>query len=174
MRILILASVLALAACNEPEINDDGDEAEAQTSSSGSDVAASGDKPPAKGEKPKTESEEEAKITEELKNSVAKDKADGPSKTVDCTVSSAPGDVEYKGQCEYFILGGDSFTMVRSDGLPFFEQIVEVIIEADTPTRAGMSVRMSDGERPGFGTAYREPGEQCWINDSLDVCWKDM
>ncbi|MEO1046267.1 MAG: hypothetical protein AAFX04_12570 [Pseudomonadota bacterium] len=137
-------------------------------------MAASGDKPSAKSEQPETESEDEAKITEELKNSVAKDKADGPSKTVECTVASAPGGVEYKGQCEYFILGGDSFTMVRSDGLPFFEQIVEVIIEADTPTQAGMSVRMSDGERPGFGTAYREPGEQCWINDSVDVCWKDI
>jgi len=118
--------------------------------------------------------EEEAQVTAELENSVARDKADGPSKPVECTVGSAPGDVEYKGQCEYFILGGDSFTLVRSDGLPFFENFVEVIIQADTPTQANLSVRMTDGELPNMGTAYREAGESCWISDSVDVCWTDL
>lgn len=174
MRYLALASVLALAACGAPEAPEEAAETNASTETTETTTDDAEAAETDSSEDADAESAEEAAITEELKNSVASDKADGDSKPVECTVASAPGGVEYKGQCEYFILGGDSFTMVRTDGLEFFEGIMEVIIQADTPTQANLSVRTSDGERPNYGTAYREAGESCWINDSLDVCWTDL
>lgn len=170
--LLIATASLALVACGEaptPE-SGTGDEAVTETESDTATETATETATDDSG----AESAEEAQTTSELAASVAADKADA-STIVECNVGSAPGGMSYEGECDMFNSGGASFSVRRVDSQPFFEGITEVIIQADTPTVANMSVRTSDGEMNNYGTAYRESdADECWINDSLDVCVRDL
>jgi hypothetical protein len=164
-----LIAILALVGCGDaktPKASENiADEASSTTDVSKPDHGA-------------TESEETGLFLPDQKQDAEQDdKSPAPSKAepsvkiANCKIASIPGDTQYKGDCAFLSHGGGSFTVKRSNGQSFVDGITAFVMELDTKTAAGLSVRDANGDLTYLGVAEKSPVDgACWESENHSVC----
>lgn len=107
-------------------------------------------------------------------NAATADTADiaAAGQTGRCVVESIPANEVYEGPCVVDTLddavAGRSFVATPPAGKRFPLGMTEVIIQADTPTDANLSVRTPDGELSDGDIARRDGN--CWKTETDEIC----
>lgn len=107
-----------------------------------------------------------------MTNAAAPADAAATGSTARCVVLSIPADERYEGPCSVDSIddavAGRSFVATPPAGKSFPIGMTEVIVQADTPTAANLSVRTSDGELSDGDVARREGN--CWSTETEEIC----
>lgn len=164
-----LIAILALAACGDAKNEAAPDKTASQpepmtdVSNATPDVIKSAETTP-------TESKQ-SKGSDKADQSNSPAKSDPGVKIADCKITSIPGDTHYKGDCEFLPHGGGSFTVKRSNGQSFVDGITAIVLELDTKTAAGLSVRDANGDLTYLGTAEKSTVDgACWESENHSIC----
>ena len=164
-----LIAILALAACGDANNEAAADKIASQPAATNDVSTATPDviKSP---ETAPTEAKQSS-VSEEADKSHSPEKSGPGVKIADCKIMSIAGDTQYKGDCEFLPHGGGSFTVKRSNGQSFVDGITAFVLELDTKTAAGLSVRDANGDLPYVGTAERSTTDSaCWENQYYSIC----
>ena len=163
-----LIAILALAACGDANNEATADNITSQPAATN----AVGTATPDVIKSPETApTEAKQSVSEDTDKSHSPDKSDPGVKIADCKIMSIAGDAQYKGDCEFLPHGGGSFTVKRSNGQSFVDGITAFVLELDTKTAAGLSVRDANGDLPYVGTAERSTADSaCWENQYYSIC----
>ncbi|AMO71129.1 hypothetical protein [Sphingorhabdus sp. M41] len=164
-----LIAMLALSACGDAK-----DEGETDRIATQPDSTAEGNHETADAIKsPETAPVEtkQSKVSDKADQSNSSVKSDSGLKTADCKITSIPGDTHYKGDCDFLPHGGGSFTVKRSNGQSFVDGVTAFVLELDTKTAAGLSVRDANGDLTYLGTAEKSTIDgACWESENHSVC----
>tara|TARA_R110000824_G_scaffold252106_1_gene440804 strand:+ start:3310 stop:3840 length:531 start_codon:yes stop_codon:yes gene_type:complete len=164
-----LIAILALAACGDAKDEAAPDRIVSQPDST-TDVSDSTPEVTKSAEPTPTEAKQ-SKISEKADTSPMPAKSGPVVKIADCKIASIPSDTHYKGDCEFLPHGGGSFTVKRSKGQSFVDGITAFVLELDSKTAAGLSVRDANGDLTYLGVAEKSPVDgACWESENHSIC----
>lgn len=164
-----LIAILALAACGDAKNEATPDKIASQPDST-TDVSSATPDVIKSAETTPTETKQ-SKVSDKADTSHSPEKSDPGVKIADCKITSIPGDTQYKGDCEFLPHGGGSFTVKRSNGQSFVDGITAIVLELDTKTAAGLSVRDANGDLTYLGTAEKSTVDgACWESENHSIC----